>query len=99
MYCHPTSCQLSKGHPLKRFFRTIILLVVRLLGAPGARKAARSPNKTLETPRILLVRPDHLGDLIMTTPVFHALQQQAPNAHISVIVGPWSADVIERPPD
>ena len=73
--------------------------MVRLLGAPGARKAAQSPNKTLETPHILLVRPDHLGDLIMTTPVFHALKQQAPNAHISVMVGPWSREVIERHPD
>ncbi len=75
------------------------MLVIRLLGAPGARKGAQSPNKTLETPRILLIRPDHLGDLIMTTPVFHALKQQAPNAHISVMVGPWSSELIERHPD
>ena len=97
--CAPTSCQLSKGHTLKRLFRTIILLLVRLLGAPGASKAAQSANETLETPCILLIRPDHLGDLIMTTPVFHALKQQAPNAHISVMVGPWSSEVIERHPD
>ncbi len=97
--CAPTSCQLSKGHTLKRLFRTIILLLVRLLGAPGARKAAQSAIETLETPRILLIRPDHLGDLIMTTPVFHALKQEAPNAHISVMVGPWSSEVIERHPD
>jgi hypothetical protein len=84
---------------LKRFLRIIILLVIRLLGALGARKAARSANKTLETPRILRVRPDRLGDLIMTTPVFHALKQQAPDAHISVTVGPWSREVIERHPE
>ena len=73
--------------------------MIRLLGAPGARKATQSANKTLETPRMLLVRPDHLGDLIMTTPVFRALKQQAPNAHISVMAGPWSSEVIERHPD
>jgi ADP-heptose:LPS heptosyltransferase len=84
---------------LKRLLRTIILLVIRLLGAPGARNAAHSANKTFETPRILLVRPDHLGDLLMTTPVFHALKQQAPNARISVMVGPWSSEVVERHPD
>ncbi len=96
IHCAPTSCQLSKGHTLKRLFRTIILLLVRLLGAP---KAAQSANETLETPRILLIRPDHFGDLIMTTPVFHALKQQAPDAHISVMVGPWSSEVIKRHPD
>src|SRR5260370_6976336 len=88
-----------KGLTLKRLLRTMILLVIRLLGAPGARRAAQSANKTLATPRILLVRPDHLGDLLMTTPVFHALKQQAPDAHISMMVGPWSSEVIARHPD
>lgn len=73
--------------------------MIRLLGAPGARKATQSAKKTLETPRILLVRPDHLGDLILTTPVFQALKQQAPDARISVMVGPWSREVIERHTD
>ena len=76
-----------------------MLLVIRLLGAPGARKATQFANKILETPRVFILRPDHLGDLIMTTPVFRTLKQQAPNAHISVMVGPWSSEVIERHPD
>jgi len=84
---------------LKRLLRTIILLVICLLGTPGARIATQSANKTLEMPRMLLLRPDQLGDLIMTTPVFHALKQQAPDAHRSVMVGPWSSEVIERHPD
>jgi ADP-heptose:LPS heptosyltransferase len=84
---------------LKGLLRTIILLVIRLLGAPGARKAGQSVNKTPETPRILLVRPDHLGDLILTTPIIHALKEQAPNGHITVMVGAWSSEVIEHHPD
>ena len=83
---------------MKRLLRTIILLVIRLLGSPGARKAGQSAAKTVETPRILLVRPDHLGDLILTTPVFRAIKQQARDAHVSVMVGPWSRDVIKRHP-
>ena len=70
-----------------------------MLGAPGAREAGQPVNTTPETPRILLVRPDHLGDLILTTPIIHALKQQAPNAHITVMVGPWSSEVIEHHPD
>jgi ADP-heptose:LPS heptosyltransferase len=34
----------------------------------------------------------------MTTPVFHALKQQMPNAHITIMVGPWSSEVVERHP-
>jgi ADP-heptose:LPS heptosyltransferase len=52
----------------------------------------------MATPHILLVRPDHLGDLLMTTPVFHALKQQMPNAHITIMVGPWSSEVVKRHP-
>ena len=59
---------------MKRLLRTLILLAVRLL---GARAAAKSTSKPITAaPRILLVRPDHLGDLLMTTPVLHALKQQ-----------------------
>jgi ADP-heptose:LPS heptosyltransferase len=76
-----------------------MLLLIRVFGIPGARKAARSVHKSLSTPRILLVRPDHLGDLLMTTPILYALKQQAPDAHISMMVGPWSSEVIERHPN
>jgi lipopolysaccharide heptosyltransferase II len=82
---------------LKRLLRTLILLAVRLL---GARAAAKSTSKPITAaPRILLVRPDHLGDLLMTTPVLHALKQQAPNAHITIMVGIWSTEVVARHPD
>jgi ADP-heptose:LPS heptosyltransferase len=84
---------------LKRLLRALILLLVRLLGAPGARSAAKSINKNLSTnPRILLLRPDHLGDLVLTTPIFHALKQNAPNAHITMMVGPWSSEIVARHP-
>jgi len=84
---------------LKRVLRALILLLVRLFGAPGARTAAQSARKDPSTaPRILLIRPDHLGDLVMTTPVLAALKQHAPGAHITMMVGPWSSEVIARHP-
>ncbi len=77
-----------------------MLLLVRLLGAPGARAAARQARKPCSaTPRILLIRPDHLGDLVLTTPVLHALRAHAPNAHITMMVGPWSSEIVARHPD
>jgi heptosyltransferase-2/heptosyltransferase-3 len=39
--------------------------------------------------RILVVRPDHLGDLLFATPALHRLRQGFPNAHITGAVGPW----------
>lgn len=44
--------------------------------------------------RILLIRPDHLGDVLLTTPAIHALRQALPNAELHALVGPWSARVL-----
>jgi ADP-heptose:LPS heptosyltransferase len=81
---------------LKHFLRKLILVVIRIFGASGVRSASTTFS---DTPRILLVRPDHLGDLLMTTPVLHAIKQHAPNSHITMMVGPWSSEVIARHTD
>lgn len=39
--------------------------------------------------RILLIRPDHIGDLLFTTPALRALHAAFPQAHIACLVGPW----------
>ncbi len=51
------------------------------------------------TERILLIRPDHLGDMLLTTPAIHSLRAATPNAEIHMLVGPWSADVIANYPE
>lgn len=35
----------------------------------------------------------------MVTPVIHALRTHAPEAHITMLVGPWSSEVVSRHPD
>ena len=49
-------------------------------------------------PRILLVRPDHLGDMLLVTPILQAIKERIPNAHITMMVGQWSAATVERHP-
>jgi len=76
-----------------------LLLLVRLYGAIGARRARRlAQQPTGGHPRILLIRPDYLGDLVLTTPVLSALKTAVPDAHLTMMVGPWSAEVVERHP-
>jgi lipopolysaccharide heptosyltransferase II len=55
----------------------------------------RSPS----VDRILLIRPDHLGDLLFTTPAIQLLREAFPQAHITYLVGPWSKAVIENNPN
>ncbi|MGA9351611.1 MAG: glycosyltransferase family 9 protein, partial [Anaerolineae bacterium] len=48
---------------------------------------------------IVLIRPDHLGDLLFTTPAIRLLRQAFPQARIAYLVGPWSKAVIENNPN
>jgi ADP-heptose:LPS heptosyltransferase len=51
------------------------------------------------TPRILLARPDRIGDVILSTPVVAALRKQYPNAHITFLVRDFVAPLIRGIPD
>jgi lipopolysaccharide heptosyltransferase II len=46
----------------------------------------------------LVIRPDHIGDLLFTTPALPALRAAYPQAHIAALVGPWGADIVRRNP-
>lgn len=76
-----------------------MLLVIRIIGATAARKASRRATQVMPgAPLILLIRPDHLGDLVLTTPVLDALRTHIPDAQITMMVGPWSSEVVARHP-
>jgi ADP-heptose:LPS heptosyltransferase/glycosyltransferase involved in cell wall biosynthesis len=57
---------------------------------------ARGPAKTQGniTRRLLLIRLDHLGDLIATTGVLSALKAGPEPWEIAMIIGPWGAPVL-----
>ncbi|GCE06178.1 glycosyltransferase family 9 protein [Dictyobacter aurantiacus] len=85
---------------MRRLLRTLILSLVRVYGSLGARRAGhkkRLPSAE-RAPRILLVRPDHLGDMIMTTPILQAIKELLPEAQITMMIGPWSSEVVARHP-
>ncbi len=48
--------------------------------------------------RVLLIRPDHLGDVLLMTPALAPLRAAWPNAHITCLVGPWGEAVARRNP-
>ncbi len=84
---------------MKRYLRTLILTLVYLVGWPGRLTATRRARHISRTaPRILLLRPDHLGDLILTTPVLQALRTAVPETQITLMVGPWSREIVARHP-
>lgn len=47
-------------------------------------------------PRILIMRPDHLGDLLFAGPALAQLRAVFPQAHLTGLVGPWGRPIWER---
>ena len=65
-----------------------------------ARQYARGAVASEDPPqRLLVIRPDHLGDLLFTTPALHLLRSQFPQAHITALIGPWGEAVLAGNPD
>ena len=48
---------------------------------------------------MLLIRPDHLGDALFMTPALAELRHALPEAHITLLVGPWAREVVARNPN
>ncbi len=72
-----------------------------LVRAMHARAAARNrkARRSGEIRRILVIRPDHLGDLLFATPALALIRQAFPEAHITGVVGPWGHAMWEGNPD
>src|SRR5215216_1827811 len=78
---------------LKRLIRLIFLY---LLASCARLFARRAPA---EVSRVLYIKPDHLGDLLLATPVLAALRRSLPSAWIAALVGPWAEMTLRRNPD
>jgi len=49
--------------------------------------------------KILIIRPDAIGDLILITPAISALRKSFPQAHIAILLQAYAAPVMEFNPD
>jgi len=74
--------------PYKHYVRRSILQTVARIPILPARHKRDSQE------RILLIRPDHLGDVLLTTPAIRALRESRPDAEIHALVGSWSGDIL-----
>jgi len=48
--------------------------------------------------RILVVRTDRIGDVLLSTPVIKALRDRYPHAYIAVMVSPYAKDIVDDNP-
>ncbi len=73
-----------------RLRRAGLRLASWLYARPQVRLAPRS---------LLLIRPDHLGDMLFLTPALHVLRRALPEARITLLAGPWGAEAVRNNAD
>ncbi|MEF3273343.1 MAG: glycosyltransferase family 9 protein [Chloroflexus sp.] len=74
--------------------RAILLHALATIARPWVRRAPAHPPR-----RVLIIKPDHLGDLLLATPALAALRAALPSALITALVGPWAAPMWQRLPE
>lgn len=69
------------------------------LGRWARRTNERAQQVAKDPKRLLVLRLDQIGDVLVSTPAIHALRVRFPRAHLSALVGSWSAPILEGNPD
>jgi ADP-heptose:LPS heptosyltransferase len=87
---------MSVHSPRKRLALTFILPALDLLLRLFYK--TRPVDAATPLPRILVFRPDHIGDAIMATAILRPLRERYPDSHIALCVGPWARDLFEDHP-
>ncbi len=49
--------------------------------------------------KILVVRTDRIGDLLLSTPAIRALREVFPSSHIAIMVSPYTKELAKQNPD
>ncbi|MDD5643870.1 MAG: glycosyltransferase family 9 protein, partial [bacterium] len=76
------------------FFMGLFDFFGRILFFPGWIKRPLSENPE----RIAILRFDHIGDIINTTPLLRSLRKKYKNAEIDIYVSPWGEEAIAGNP-
>jgi ADP-heptose:LPS heptosyltransferase len=69
-----------------------------LLQLAGPVLSRQIPPRSAEVRRVLLVRPDHVGDVLLTASAIALLCESLPWAQLTYVVGPWSVEVAAHGP-
>ena len=78
---------------LVEFSTMISSFLVQSLAYPDTLPSGFAPK------RILVIKLDHLGDLLLATPVFSNVRHAFPAAQIDALVGDWNYEVLQNHPD
>ena len=67
-------------------------------GAQGSRDARGGRLDPAHVHRVIVIRPDEIGDVVMTTPFLRELRAHFPSAHVTLVVKREVVNLVERCP-
>ena len=70
----------------------------RVRGILVTRHTLHATRQREDFKRILIVRTDRIGDVLLSTPVIKAIRDAYPNAYIAMMVSPYAKDIVEGNP-
>ncbi len=91
--CEKAQCRFGSLECLKAIKPADVLSQVKSMLANKATEISGDICKQYQ--RILVVRTDRLGDVLLSTPVVKALRQKFPQTYISMMVSPYTKDVLD----
>lgn len=97
--CQKAQCRYSSLKCLQIISVEDVMRQVRKMVNPQAKETALRPNASgKDFERILVVRTDRIGDVVLSTPVIKALRDSYPHAYIAMMVSAYAKDVVETNP-
>ena len=87
----PLRTRLHHGYRYKNRLVIAAVMVVDFVVGLIPRQKTPLPEKVT---RILLMKPDHLGDLLLATAVFPLIAARYPDASIDLLCGSWGKSVV-----
>lgn len=60
---------------------------------PERTRVEIAPRGASDIRRIFVIKPDHLGDLVMSLSALQRLRELFPEAHVTLLVGSWNAEM------
>jgi lipopolysaccharide heptosyltransferase II len=99
IYCRPcekAQCRFNTLSCMQLIKVEDVILAARKILVPEYRVQSTEYKKDYK--RILIVRTDRVGDVLLSTPVIKALRENYPSAYIAMMVNPYAKEIIEGNP-
>ena len=83
----------------KMFYLRSRQAMLRLIGRVLASNRVRTAPRPAEIKKILFIRTDRIGDMVLSTPAIRSLKRNYPQARLTVLASPSNHALLQHDPD